>query len=161
MLTVEALRAAALRHLSRHAPSSAQLRAVLARRVQRAGQPELAGAVDGIVAEMVSRGFVDDTAWAAARARRLIRRGVAPGVARQRLRAHGVEAEAELAGEAELRAARALVRRRRLGPWRGEARGEHRSSDLAKLGRAGFGWAVAVRVIDEELDLVTAPEAAP
>ena len=52
------------------------------------------------------------------------------------------------AGGSELAAACALVRRRRLGPYRAEgARAEWRQKDLATLARAGFGLDLARRVL--------------
>lgn len=61
----------------------------------------------------------------------------------------------------ELKAAARLVRRRRLGPLRPRAdRAEHRERDLAVLGRAGFSFEVARKVIlvesDEALDALIA-----
>ena len=54
---------------------------------------------------------------------------------------------------AELEAARALARRRRLGPWRGPAeRAARREKDLAALARAGFGLDLARQVIDADED---------
>ncbi len=51
----------------------------------------------------------------------------------------------------ELTAAIAFARRRKLGPWRPpELRAEHRSQDLATLGRAGFGYGVARLVVEAE-----------
>ncbi len=61
----------------------------------------------------------------------------------------------------ELAAAARLVRRRRLGPLRPRAsRAEHREWDLAVLGRAGFSFEIARKVIlvesDEALDALIA-----
>ncbi|MCA9558512.1 MAG: RecX family transcriptional regulator, partial [Myxococcales bacterium] len=51
----------------------------------------------------------------------------------------------------DLAAAARYARRRRLGPFRpAEARAERREKDLAALGRAGFSYAIARRVIDAE-----------
>jgi regulatory protein len=75
-----------------------------------------------------------------------------------RLRARGIEAkqaalalegvDADGATDAELGAAEALVRRRRLGPWRPEEqRARYRRRDLAVLARAGFNLDVALRAL--------------
>jgi regulatory protein len=56
--------------------------------------------------------------------------------------------DAEVEGDMDLAAAKALARRRRLGPWRATGRAEHRDRDLAVLGRAGFPYAIARRVVD-------------
>lgn len=159
-LTVAALQAAAAEYVDRYAPNRKRLRTMLTRRIRKAGEGSdlaaLQAAAERIVAEAVDRGRVDDAAWGASRARRMLSRGVAPAVVRQRLHAEAIPADRALAEAAEelgdpaLVAARAYARRRRLGPWRVEARAEERDGDLAKLGRAGFPWAVARAVIDGE-----------
>jgi len=55
----------------------------------------------------------------------------------------------EAMAEPDLAAALAFARRRRLGPYRASAaRGAHRTRDLAALGRQGFAYALARRVIE-------------
>ena len=55
--------------------------------------------------------------------------------------------------EPELAAARAFVRKRRLGWYRPEAeRPEHRRADLAKLLRHGFPTEIARAALDEPLE---------
>ena len=138
----------AANYISRYAPNSRRLRHFLERRGAEPAE------IEEIVAKAVRLGTVNDEVWAASKARRMINRGVAPGVARQRLRALGVDGGAamdtirEEQGDPELVAAQAYARRRRLGPWRADQTPETRASDLAKMGRAGFSWAMAVRVID-------------
>lgn len=140
----------AANYISRYAPNTRRLRLFLER---RGATPE---EIETVVAKAVRSGVVDDAAWAEGKARRMIGRGVAPAVARQRLRAEGLDAAGALdavrdeQGDPELLAALAYARRRRLGPWRVERTPESRQADLARLGRAGFSWAVAVRVVDAE-----------
>ena len=50
----------------------------------------------------------------------------------------------------DLDAACNYARRRRLGPWRSAGRAERRERDLAALARQGFGYELALRVIDAE-----------
>jgi regulatory protein len=50
----------------------------------------------------------------------------------------------------EAAAARALARRRRLGPYRPGERAPYRDKDLAALARAGFRYDVARAVVDGE-----------
>ena len=70
------------------------------------------------------------------------------GVAQSDIAAALATIEAEYA-DSELAAACRYARRRRLGPYRlPETRGDRRERDLAALGRAGFGYATARRVID-------------
>lgn len=148
-------------HLSRYGATRAHLRMLMARRLRRS-VAEHGGELEGLLEELeaaleaASRaGVLDDRAWAESKARSLTRRGVAPRVARERLRAKGVDpgtataAVAASAPEPELEAAEAYARRRRLGRFRDpEARGAWRERDLARLGRAGFSWEVARRVVD-------------
>ncbi|MFO1070969.1 MAG: RecX family transcriptional regulator [Geminicoccaceae bacterium] len=162
--TEERLWRRALAYAERYGGTAASLRRVLLRRALRdAGALGLdpgpvQAAVERVVARARDARLVDDSAFAEARARRLVGRGTAPGRIAGRLAGKGVGAEtagaaldrlgAEL-GDLALRAAVALARRRRLGPWRpAPARPEHRQRDLAVLARAGFEWPVATAVID-------------
>lgn len=58
---------------------------------------------------------------------------------------------AEEHADPELAAATTYARRRRLGPWGPAAtRAERRPRDLAALGRAGFGYQVARKVVEAD-----------
>lgn len=176
-ITAASLENAALHYLERFATSSENLRRVLLRRVRRAAQThgddpaEGAALVEALIARWRAAGLLDDAAYAEAKVRGLHRRGASPRAIRMALAARGVEAGlAEgavqaLGGGADFEAAVNLARRRRLGPFRAEAaRAGWRQRDLAALGRAGFGWEVARRVIDAESpDALSghAPEAGP
>ncbi len=116
---------------------------------------------DDLIRRYASSGLVDDERFAAAAVRGMRRRGDSSRKVVQRLLARGVpleiaervlaEASCDANGEAELEAARALVRRRRLGPFRPEPqRSERRQRDLAALGRAGFDRATALRALTEQ-----------
>ncbi|HSV27978.1 MAG TPA: regulatory protein RecX [Candidatus Omnitrophota bacterium] len=163
---------AALHYLERFASSSANLRRVLMRKVDRSlahwgGERETAAAqVDSVVAKLAGLGYVDDAAYAAMKVRSLNRQGKGTRMIRAALSAKGVAADhadaalsalAEDLGEPDFDAAIRLARKRRLGPFRPEAnRAEMRQKDLAALARAGFDFATARRVIEaaseEELD---------
>lgn len=152
------LELAAARYVERYGGTTHRLRAVLRRRMDRdpEADPALGEVVEAIVARYAASGQVDDAAFAASRAARLVRRGVAPAVIRGRLLGEGLDAGAALAeveGDAALRAACALVRRRRLGPFRPDPDPE---GDLAKLGRAGFPYALARRVLAMDRDAIEA-----
>ncbi len=159
-----ALREAALRHLSRFATTEAGLVRVLERRVQRwaraaeaEGQPVGPVLADArrlsreVAHALVEAGAVDDAAFAAARAARLVRNGRSRRVVAAHLAAKGVGAE--LAGSVlpadgdELPSALAFARRRRIGPFRGETDPPTRMRDLAALARAGFSRDVAERAL--------------
>lgn len=165
-VTPERLHAAALRHLARYACSVASLRRVLGRRVDRSAQahgtdPEVGRQmVEAELQRLIAAGLLDDATYADTLARSLRRRGASRRLVRARMSEKGVGgdlavaalAEEEDPAAAELEAAMALARRRRLGPWRSEAeRAARRDRDLAALARAGFDLQTARAVIDADM----------
>ncbi len=163
-VTAERLEAAALFYLERFATSSANLRAVLMRRVRRSAREhgtdpsEGAALVEALIARFLRSGLLDDRAYAEAKTASLHRRGGSARAIAAKLAGKGVPRElvAQALGDDEegnrpggdLAAAAALVRRKRLGPYRDEAaREEHRQKDLASLARAGFSRDIAERVL--------------
>lgn len=167
--TAARLREAALAHLARFAATEAGLRRVLERRVDRwaraaeaEGQPsesvaaaaaKARAAAAEIAAAMVQAGAVDDAAFAESRARRLARAGRSRRAIAAHLAAKGVAAEAAAAAipdseDAELDAALAFCRRRRVGPFaRGPEDAEAHRKALAALARGGFAHGVARRAL--------------
>lgn len=151
----------ALRYLERYAGSVERVRRVLARRVTRSvaelgtDPEEGLRAIDEVLAKLRRLGYLDDARFAGSRTRTLRKRGKSARAVRAALSAQGIAAatiDAALAGEdveVELDAARAFVKRRRLGPHRAsaEAREAEREKDLARLGRAGFSYAIALRAL--------------
>jgi regulatory protein len=153
----------ALYYLERFASSSANLHRVLMRKVKRSAAmhgtdaQEGENLVDEIIARYLGAGLLDDRAYAAQKVASLLRHGKSDFAIRGKLAVKGVEAEVidETLGrldqeksERELGAACALVRRRRLGPYRAAAtRTAFHRRDLAILARAGFGFTLARRVI--------------
>ena len=171
----KSLEAAALHYLERFASSAENLRRVLMRRVVRSARvhdidpDEASRWIDAIIDRFSRSGLLDDTRYAENLAHSLSRRGVAMRGIRARLQQKGVETEAidralaglaEESADADLTAALALARRRRLGPHRDPARrAEFRDKDLAALARAGFSYSLARRVIEAETpDLLTAEQ---
>jgi regulatory protein len=162
-ITPAYLENAALHYLERFASSSANLKRVLMRKVMRAAaggngdRAEGERLVDAIVARYVAAGLVDDKTYAAQRAASLRRQGNSRFAMRGKLAMKGVESaliEATLveldkeSAEGEIAAACALVRRRRLGPFRpATTRKDAWQKDLAALARAGFSLGVARRVL--------------
>lgn len=159
-ITAAYLERVSAHYLERYATTRAHLRRLLMRRVAKScahhgdDPTEKAELVDAELDRLVRSGFVDDRAFAFARAARLHRRGTSPRLIRSRLFEKGVpsdvidEAVEALGADAQLDAARVFARKRRLGPW---ATGpQDRRKALAKLGRAGFSYDVAVRVLDGE-----------
>ena len=192
-----ALHEAALAHLARFAATQAGLLRVLERRIdrwlraataetpadptgaaseQRAAAAAIArAAAQGVVARLAAAGAVDDAAFAESRGRSLGRAGRSRRATLAHLQARGVAPELARASlpedpEAELAAALAHARRRRLGPFasaapsdRGStaaeadepgeareaseaARAAHRRA-LANMARAGFPQEVASRAL--------------
>jgi len=167
-LTAASLENAAVYYLSRFASSSGNLRRVLMRKVARAAQIGEEGGeegeaeagvrmVDALIARYLEKGLLNDRAYAAQAASSLARRGASRYSIAGKLAQKGVandlvtQAIAELdekGGSSELAAACALVRRRRLGPYRApDKRPDFREKDLASLARAGFSLDLARRVL--------------
>lgn len=171
-ITADRLERAALHYLERFSASAASLRRVLARRVERSARDHGSDAAEGTrwIEALIERyqlsGLLDDAVYAEAKAGSLRRRGASTRAIREKLAARGVDGEIAAAAlaradqdrghpdggdAADETAARELARRRRLGPFRpAAARAEHRSRDLAALGRAGFSYETARRVIDAD-----------
>lgn len=164
-VTADSLARAALHYLERYATSAANLRRVLMRRVLRSaethgGDPaEGAAMVDALIARYRQSGLLDDATYARLHAESLHRQGASQRLTRAKLAGKGVDAEdigqalaslEEAAPEPDLAAACNYARRRRLGPWRRNDREGSRDRDLAALGRQGFGYDVARKVVDAE-----------
>lgn len=162
-----ALREAALAHLALYPTTAAGLERVLLRRFARAfraanGEREVIaadtaraqGMVRTLVERLVAAGVVDDAAFAIARARRLARGGKSRRVIAAHLAAHGVtstviEATLPDTPATELTACLVFARRRKIGPFRGEALADDaaRTRELAACARAGFPAAIARRAL--------------
>jgi regulatory protein len=165
-ITAELLAKKALSYLERFDSSEQNLRRVLLRYVDSiARAPEAAVnreeatvLVDALVGRYVASGLVDDARLSASVAQGQRVRGASRRAIEHKLRSRGVPAavaeaaldglDADAAGDPELAAAQALVRRRRLGPYRPEGeRAARRQRDLGALARAGFSLDVAVRAL--------------
>lgn len=159
-LTEQSLETAGLRYLERFASSAANLRRVLLRRVRRLDPEDAEAAaklIDAVMARLQAGGLLDDRRYAEAKAASLHRRGASSRMIDAALKSRGVEPgliraaldDTETARPGgDLAAAAALLRRRRLGPFRATATREAcRLKDLATLARAGFSRAVADRVV--------------
>lgn len=169
-VTAQSLQRAATSYVERYPGSADKLRRILQRRVARARSREapvmddVEQAIDAIVGKFVAAGVVDDRSFAATRARSLHRRGTSDRLTRHKLKLAGVDEDITAQALADLdreldsdpaqrewRAALALARRRRLGPFRPAAeRADRRLRDLAALARAGFDYQLAKKVIDSE-----------
>lgn len=161
----EYLEKAALAYLERFASSAENLSRVLMRRVERAARAGISDRdegrrlVDALVARYCARGLLDDRLYAEGRARSLHRQGRPRAEIARRLAAKGVasddidaaiESLSQDVADVDLAAAVAFARRRRIGPFRTNARDAYRDRDLAALGRAGFPYEIARRIMEAE-----------
>lgn len=153
-LNPAALREAALGYVARYATTRAKLIRYLQRKVSERGwDGEGAPDIDGVADAAVANGFIDDGAFADARADALSRRGYGARRIRGALRDAGVAADvAETVlptGEEEAIAAIGLARRRRLGPFGSQpVDPDTRRRQMGVLLRAGHGWDLAKRIVD-------------
>ncbi len=167
-----ALREAALAYVARYGGTGAAVARALDRRIRRwaegrlsADEPDrdaiaaevarLRAAADQVVASLAEIGAVSDRAFADSRARRLRRSGRSRRAVLAHLAARGVDAGQAAASApedeaAELAAALAFARRRRVGPFAATAEempAEAMARVLAAFGRAGFTGVIARRAL--------------
>ncbi len=150
----------ALGYAARFATTRLWLARYLARKLgERGWQGDVPPDIDALVGRLAELGYVDDRAWAAARARGLAARGLGARRVRGDLAAAGIDrddAAAALASEDDgdpavhaIVAAIACARRRRLGPFARQPGNDpaQRRRDLAAMARAGHDFDVARRVL--------------
>lgn len=159
----------ALYYLERYSSSAANLQKVLMRRVHKSvrhhedlDREEAREWVDETVEKMKGLGYVNDEAYAEMKSRAFHRQGKPPRAISQALAAKGVDREttasaletlADERGERdlELSAAITFARKKRLGPHRlAEDREERKQKDMATLGRNGFSYETARKVLEAE-----------
>jgi len=148
-------------YLERYASSRKNLERLLDKRVYRAVEEhaqdieEARALVQDELDRLERLNLLSDARYAADRARSLHRRGMGSRRIRQTLRSKGVSSDdidaalVALGEDADLAAAATYARKRRLGPWRaGEADRERAQKELNRMGRAGFPFPLARRVVD-------------
>lgn len=164
----------ALYYLQRFAASEASLRRVLENRLRRAAMriPEFAhdGAlqnklrfeIENIIAQHKKTGVINDVQFAETKVHSLRRQGRSRRMIEQKLAAKGLKrsvivtaleehAEDTPPEEVEFKAALALAKKRRFGPFRQKPADEdRRRKEFAALARAGFSSAIAKRVLQCE-----------
>lgn len=153
-LDEEGLERLALAYAGRYATTRARLLAYLSRKLSERGW---AGAADPPLERLAHRfeklGFVDDRAFAEARARSLGRRGYGERRVGQALKAAGIaagdgEAVLEQAREEALASALRFARRRRIGPYSDDpADRDRQQRAAAAMLRAGHPLDVVRRVL--------------
>lgn len=157
----------ALDYLAKFAASSARLKTVLKRRIDLSARAHdddpapLLAEMERLLAELAAKGILNDGAFAEMKTRSLARRGGSRRKIEASLAAAGVSradsatAIAKLREEdpeAEVAAALAFAKRRRLGAFRSRSDDlpERRRKDLGAMARAGFAMEVAKKALQAE-----------
>lgn len=146
----------ALAYVARFATSAARLEGYLARKLRERGwDGEREADVPALVARFVAAGYVDDAAFARAKAGSMTRRGLGGRRIDQALGAAGIAAplREEVRPEplAARQAALALARKRRLGPFGAPpADRAAREKQVAVLLRAGHRLDMAREVVEAQ-----------
>lgn len=154
-LDAEALERCALHYAGRYSTTRAKLSAFLERKVrQRGWAGDGEPAIEGLVERMAGLGYVDDRAFASAKAASLGRRGYGERRIGQAMRAAGIDEEdsAEARQSARDNAFASALRfaeRKRIGPFAAEAMDrERREKAIAAMLRAGHGLDLARRIAE-------------
>jgi regulatory protein len=153
-LDADALQRAALFYAGRYATTRAKLATYLGRKLRERGW---SGAepppVEELVERMATLGYVDDRAFASARASALSRRGYGARRVGAALREAGIAEEdaadaREIASSEAWQAALRFAQRRRIGPFsQTEADRPAREKALASMLRAGHPMGIARRFV--------------
>ncbi len=170
-VTKDRLRNIALHYLERYATSAQNLKRALERRVIKAARhhdTDMALArswIDEVVDTLVRADAIDDSRYADGKTITMLLRGQSPAKVRAYLASKGVgkdtitaalDAARDTLGNPDLEAALAYAIRRRFGPFRtSEDTREIRDKELAAMGRAGFRYEIARKIVDatEETEL--------
>lgn len=153
-LDSEAVERLALHYVERYATTRAKLRSYLARKLRERGAQGDPPDVEGLVERLSALGYVDDRAFAEARAASLQRRGYGERRLDLALRAAGVaeedsEAVKTQAEEGAIAAALRFARRKRIGPFApAEPDRATRNKQFAAMIRAGHRMDVVRLVLD-------------
>lgn len=154
----EALERLALFYVGRYATTKAKLAAYLGRKVQERGwSDDSRPPIEPLVQRIVELGYIDDSAFAAARAASLQRRGYGERRIAQALKAAGIgdgdAAEArETSREGAFEAALRFAERKRIGPFATEEPDRRsRERAFAAMLRAGHPFELARRILAARL----------
>lgn len=149
------LRDLALHYVGRYATSRKKLSDYLLRKLRERGwESENAADIQGLIADFVRLGFIDDAAFAAARARTLTARGLGQRRVNEDLRAKGIsEIDAQDAQDETVAqkwdAADRFARRKRIGPYATEsASDEQKRKQFAAFLRAGHDFDTARKFVN-------------
>lgn len=154
-LTQAALSDLALHYVSRFATTRAKLATYLQRKLRERGwEGETEADLPALVGRIAELGYVNDEAFAVAKAGSLSARGYGEGRVRQALNQAGVTAEdgasaRELAASQAAEAALRFARRRRIGPFAGSTSDRPmRDKALAAMLRAGHDLTISRAVVN-------------
>ena len=155
-LDASGLERLALNYAGRYATTRARLRSYLVRKLRERGwDGDETPPVEALVARMATLGYVDDRAFAEARAGGLTRRGYGLRKVTEALRAAGIdEGDSQHArGAAELEkwdSAVVFARRKRLGPFAAHPLDDRKQRDkaLSAFLRAGHSFEISRILLD-------------
>lgn len=149
------LRDLALHYVGRYATSRKKLSDYLSRKLRERGwESEKTPDINALIADFVRLGYIDDAAFAAARARTLSARGLGKRRVQEDLRAKGIsEDDAQDAQEEsdaqKWESAERFARRKRIGPYAAEPTSEEqRRKQFAAFLRAGHDFEIARRFVN-------------
>ena len=152
-LDAAALERLALRYVERFATTRGRLTDYLQRKVRERGWEGAPADPKGVAERMAALGYVDDRAYAEARATAMTRRGLGARRIAGAFRQAGIEeADAEAVApaiaESASEAALAFARRRRIGPWGRDAPDRLTAErQIAAMLRAGHRFDLARRIV--------------
>lgn len=147
-------------YLDRWSTTTSGLRRVLKRKLRERGGDE--SLIDAELDRLVRLGWLNDERFAEERARAQHRRGQSAFRIRSGLLRAGISAEAMQdalsarteAADPDQEAALTYARKRGLGPWRKvPLDDDRRKKEIGRMVRAGFPYALAVRIVDNHTDL--------
>lgn len=152
-LDAAALDRLALRYVERFATTRARLASYLVRKIRERGWDGVAVDPAAIAERLAGLGYIDDRAFADARARTMARRGLGARRVAGDLRQAGVrqddaDAVAPAIQDRAVASAIAFARRRRIGPFAAEpADRPLREKQLAAMIRGGHSFDLARRIV--------------
>ena len=169
-MTAARLERRVLAYVARYLSSSTRLEQFIRRLLKRwedgGGAVEVSeDDITHLIKKCSNRGYIDDQRFAEVRITRWYRGGQPQRLMRQKLRAEQLDEAVISAAFAafhanhsdtpellEYEAAMHYARKRSIGPYRRNERANWRERDLAKMGRRGFSFDVAQKVIDHQED---------
>ncbi|AGH97732.1 regulatory protein RecX [Micavibrio aeruginosavorus] len=170
-VTPEYLRNSGLYYLQRFASSTAHFRSVMVRKIDRScrahadlNRDECLQWLDSMIEDFIRQGLLNDHLYAEGAVNSLRRRGLSRRAIMNRLQVKGLDGEtvnallathdAEQTGgvqdqdAGDLHAALKLARRKRIGPFATPGKDVDRDKAIAAMGRAGFSYDIARRIMD-------------